>query len=216
MPKKRVTFYIDGFNFYNGLKDAARNNAMWRRYYWLDLVKFAEQFLGQDEELVSVKYFTAVPLKTDKAQRQSALFRANKFINGARIEFINGKYYTKPITCNACKGSFNLAEEKRTDVNISVHLMADSAQDKTDIFVLISADSDLVPPLDFITNAYPNKRIRVYFPPHRKSHDLAKYSSNGKAIYLFYNELKFRKAMLDEKVDEIEIPKHWNYKKPSV
>ena len=32
--KQRVIVYIDGFNFYFGLK----SNAKWKKYYWLDIV----------------------------------------------------------------------------------------------------------------------------------------------------------------------------------
>lgn len=35
MDKQRVIVYIDGFNFYYGLKKDAR----WKKYYWLDIVK---------------------------------------------------------------------------------------------------------------------------------------------------------------------------------
>ena len=36
MEKQRVIAYIDGFNFYFGLRSEPR----WKRYYWLDVVKF--------------------------------------------------------------------------------------------------------------------------------------------------------------------------------
>ena len=35
--KQRVIIYIDGFNFYYGLKTAP-----WKKYYWLDIVKVME------------------------------------------------------------------------------------------------------------------------------------------------------------------------------
>lgn len=50
MPN-RVTFYIDGFNFYNGLKDTIRSDKTWKKYYWLDFVALANQFL--DNSLAS-------------------------------------------------------------------------------------------------------------------------------------------------------------------
>ena len=39
--KQRVIVYIDGFNFYYGLKSTTR----WRKYYWLDIVKLFESFM---------------------------------------------------------------------------------------------------------------------------------------------------------------------------
>ena len=50
----RVITYIDGFNLYFGLKDSG-----YRRYYWLDVERLAENILRPGQELLAVKYFTA-------------------------------------------------------------------------------------------------------------------------------------------------------------
>ena len=63
MEKQKVIIYVDGFNFYYGLK----KNRQWRRYYWLDVIKFFEKFMKPDQELVCVKYFSARPNNTDIA-----------------------------------------------------------------------------------------------------------------------------------------------------
>jgi hypothetical protein len=41
MNKQKVIVYVDGFNFYYGLK----GDPKWKRYYWLDIVKFFEKFI---------------------------------------------------------------------------------------------------------------------------------------------------------------------------
>jgi len=113
----RTIFYIDGFNFYNGLKSASHElDKSWRKYYWIDFVKFANQFLDSSHELIAVKYFTANPLDSGKEKRQSALFKANKFLNGDKIQFIKGKYYKKTIRCAAsCKeGLIYLKKREQT------------------------------------------------------------------------------------------------------
>jgi hypothetical protein len=86
---KRVIFYFDGFNFYNGLKDKSAIFPKWKNYYWVDLVKFCNQFIGDEHSLIKVKYFTAPPSDNKKRSRQSAFFAANMLINGELIEFIN-------------------------------------------------------------------------------------------------------------------------------
>ena len=43
MDKKRVTFYVDGFNFYYGLKRKKQVDRSWQRFYWIDVVKLFEQ-----------------------------------------------------------------------------------------------------------------------------------------------------------------------------
>lgn len=202
----RTTFYIDGFNFYHGLVEARRTiSGNWKNYYWIDFVKFARQFLSEHHDLVSVKYFTAPPLDAGKEARQSALFKANKYINEEKIEIIKGKYYQKSIKCGAiCKQRFDIYEEKRTDVNISVEMIGDCAFNKTDLIILLSADSDLVPPLEYIIKNFPEKRLKIIFPPCRKSTDLSRLvkSRGEKVIFLDSNELKLKKAIM---TDEIEV-----------
>lgn len=70
---KRVIFYIDGFNFYYGLKTKG-----WRKYYWLDCVSFFEKFLKPYQELIELNYFSAKPKGSDKSRRQEAFFSSNK------------------------------------------------------------------------------------------------------------------------------------------
>ena len=45
MEKQKVIVYVDGFNFYYGLK----GDPKWKRYYWLDIVKFFELFMRPAE-----------------------------------------------------------------------------------------------------------------------------------------------------------------------
>lgn len=213
----RTTFYIDGFNFYHGLRSARKEHGpQWKNYYWLDLVKFANQFLTDKHELIAVKYFTAAPLDASKEVRQSALFKANKYINKDKIQFIKGKYYQKSIRCGStCKNLFVIHEEKRTDVNISVEIMGDCAFDKTDLIVLVSADSDLVPPIEYVIKNFPQKRVKIFFPPCRKSTDLmSMMKKNGeKVVFLDTNELKFKKSIMPRHVDiggnTADIPTTW-------
>jgi hypothetical protein len=213
----RTTFYIDGFNFYNGLKSAmSKISPAWKQYYWIDFVQFAQQFLSPNHELVAVKYFTATPLDPGKERRQSALFRANKLINDSKIEFIKGKYYKKPIRCQGlCKQTFIIHEEKRTDVNISVEIMGDCAFNKTDLIVLISADSDLVPTLEYVLTHFTDKKVKVFFPPCRKSTDLMGLlkSKGERVIFLDSNELKLRKSKIPHSITiggtTVNIPAEW-------
>ena len=101
---KRVTFYIDGFNFYFGLKRTKRIDPAWKRFYWIVMVKLCESFLGTGQVLEKVIYFTASPLSPQKNSRQSAFLNANKLINGNRFEVVRDKYLEKHIICPYCKG----------------------------------------------------------------------------------------------------------------
>ena len=60
--KTRVTFYVDGFNFYFGLRRTRKADNAWSNTYWINLVKLFDSFLGPDQQLEKVVYFTASPL----------------------------------------------------------------------------------------------------------------------------------------------------------
>lgn len=67
---KRVMVYIDGFNFYYGLRRSLQADPKWGNSYWIDMVKLCEGFLAQEETLEKVIYFTASPLSSGKQNRQ--------------------------------------------------------------------------------------------------------------------------------------------------
>jgi len=212
----RVTFYIDGFNFYYGLR-RARKLAYWENYNWIDVVKLCSSFLAKDQMLQKVVYFTASPLDPSKNSRQSAFLNANRIINKDKFEVVRGKYLKKDITCPYCNGTFHRPEEKKTDVNISVRMMADCAASVTDVVALVSADSDLIPPIEFIQTHYTDKRVKVYFPPSNFSNDINTYLilHKDKPILLMKNKWRFRNAIMPDKVTDGEsvcvIPDKWKH-----
>ena len=89
-----------------------------------------------------------------------------------------GKYQNEPQTCRLCGGKDTISHEKMTDVNIAVEMMGDAYQDRFDTALLISADSDLCPPVSTIRRIFPPKRVVVGFPPSRRSAELASVASN--------------------------------------
>jgi len=54
-----------------------------------------------------------------------------------------------------------------TDVNIAVEVLADAYSDKYDMALLITGDSDLIPPINAVHSLFKNKRVFVAFPPNR-------------------------------------------------
>ena len=69
-----------------------------------------------------------------------------------------------------------ISQEKMTDVNIAVELLEDAFQDRFDTALLISADSDLVPPVLAVKRLFPKKRVVTVFPPGRSSQALKQCS----------------------------------------
>ena len=141
---QKVIVYIDGFNFYFGLK-----SKKWKKYYWLDLVKFCNQFLKPHQELVEVNYFSAVSSNNKaKQDRQDLFFTANKL--NSKFNLHLGKFLKKSKTCNKCNFSYDTFEEKETDVRIATNIIRDVVLNKCTLSILITADSDLIPPIDCI------------------------------------------------------------------
>jgi len=136
-------------------------------------------------------------------------------LNGSRFEIVKGKYYTKSIECPYCQGVINKPEEKRTDVNVAVKMVSDATLNKTDTFVLVSADSDLVPPLEFIKKHFPEKKIKIYFPPSNFSSDLNNFPKRdkGKAVKLENNKAKFLNSVMSDTISDSSkvytIPDKW-------
>lgn len=192
---KKVIFYFDGFNFYNGLRDKSVKNHAWKNYYWIDFVKFCNQFVYEGSELIAVKYFTSPPMNDQKRSKQSALFGANKLINKDKFLVVNGKFSNKEIECRAhCKLKFLHLEEKRTDVSIAVNILLDCFENKVDTIVVVSADSDQIPTIQAIKTKFPDKKLKIYFPPCRNSADILQHSSP--VVYLENHEDKFKASVM--------------------
>ena len=172
----------------------------WKKFYWIDIVKFFRHFVGNNQILQKVYYFTAPPLKLDKSNRQSELLLANMAINANSFEVIRGQFYEKQVTCKVCKNKYTVAEEKRTDVNISVRMMRDCATGDVDTIVLVCADSDLIPPLQCVKELYPEKKVRVYFPPglYSGAHVALMKAENKNVVRLEKSKMKFAASIMPD------------------
>lgn len=215
-----VNFYIDGYNLYYGLRAAKNAAPKWRVAYWIDFVELCRKFLGPDQELGKVVYFTATPLHPGKAARQSALLYANKALHPNEFEIVRGRYLSKRFKCPRCKRFFPRPEEKKTDVNISVRLLGDCMVNVTDRVVLVSADSDLIPPLSFIIHNFPAKKIRVMFPPTLNCKEMKALMrlNSLKTVFLENNYAKFLQSKLPDDVTvngtTYSIPQKWKSRIP--
>lgn len=113
---ERVLVYVDGFNLYFGLKSKG-----WRRYYWLNLCRLAENLLLPRQGLFGVNYFTSrIAGPPDKMRRQAIWLEAIETQSRCRMYF--GKYLASRQTCPRCKHKYCVQTEKMTDVNIATHM----------------------------------------------------------------------------------------------
>ena len=165
----RVIVYVDGFNLYYGLK-----SKKWRYYYWLNIHELSKNLLESDQNLAEVHYFstriTDNGRNSQKRKRQKVYFEALETLPDTNLHF--GHYLAKKQKCWNCKTSWRIFEEKMTDVKIAVQLLNDAQDNKFDTAIIISADSDLVPPIEAVLQRYQCKRVIVAFPPNRNSNQL--------------------------------------------
>jgi hypothetical protein len=161
-----VIAYVDGFNLYHGL-----HQAYGRRYLWLDLQHLVQRLRPADQ-ILAVRYFTAeVKDDPDGLARQRTYLAALK-AHCAQVKIVLGRYQTKTMTCRQCGSAWTSYEEKETDVNVAVALVADTAASASHIALIVSADSDLCPAIRTARSLNPRRRMIVAFPPRRSSFEI--------------------------------------------
>jgi uncharacterized LabA/DUF88 family protein len=189
--RERLVVYVDGFNLYHGLHDAAGT-----RLLWLDLVRLSE-VLRPRSQVVRVRYFTAPVLdQPDAASRQQEYQDALVALYGDRVAIEQGRYQSKQMKCRACGATWSAREEKETDVNIAVSLVSDAAARDMEAALLISADSDLAPAVRAAKRLHPGLFVAAAFPPKRFSVELKTLMSASFPIGMN----KLRASMLPDEI----------------
>jgi len=175
---QRVISYVDGFNLYFGLRDSGL-----RRHLWLDLLKLSENLLKSGQVLVQVKYFTShISGPHSKRRRQLAYLEALGTLDAGRFSMSFGKYQDNPRRCGKCGAEESVPAEKMTDVNIAVEMLKDAFQERFDVALLVSADSDLCPLVKAVRTLFPQKAVVAAFPPGRAAR-VKHFETPGMGIY---------------------------------
>lgn len=148
---KRVSVYIDGANFYYGLKTINE------RYsdIFFDFENFVKEVIENDE-LITIYYYNA-PLKENLNKwvywNQMKLF--------ARLEKIPR---CKVVLCKRQKRVDRDEQEyyviKGDDIHLSLDMLRDACKDKYDKAILISGDGDFTPLVNYVIKE--KKEVEVY------------------------------------------------------
>ena len=230
---RRVLAYIDGFNVYYGLRHACRDadhhhlkhggdpaECLGRSLYWLDLRAVVVGQLKRSERCVGIKYFSAprrvpelveVPdpsRYTSSNARQSTYLDALRTLKDLEIEL--GWYSENdPIECLKCGNRWPNFEEKVTDVNIATHMLMDAFNDRFDLAFVLSADADLVPPIQAVRQMGKDVVVGL-FPGRKRAKHLRTAASEIRGMRIRY----LRKRVLPQTVDReglppLECPDEW-------
>lgn len=159
---KRAAFYVDGFNLYHSI-----DNLGDPRLKWLSLATLARMLVpSRDETVAAITYFSALATRRGPA----SIARHRSYVSALKaegVEVVLGRFKDQPRRCFNCRHQWMHPEEKETDVNIAIRMVSDGYRDVYDVCYLVSADTDLVPPLQMIRNELPAKEIVAVSPPNR-------------------------------------------------
>ncbi len=180
----RTYVYIDGFNFYyRAVKDTP--------YKWLDFNTLFQHLLNPKNQIISIKYFTALvsgKFDPDQPIRQKTYLRAiQKYIPQLSIYY--GHFLSHEIFAPLAKPEGNKrfvriikTEEKGSDVNLAIHVLNDAWLDLYDCAVIVSNDSDLAESFRLVKEQH-NKVIGLITPGKgHPSRELLKYADFTKRI----------------------------------
>ncbi len=161
----RTFVYVDAFNLYYGcLKKTP--------YRWLNLSQLCKLLLPSND-VQCIKYFTARvgsrPDNPDQPTRQQLYLRALATLPDVQVFF--GHYLAHdvymPLAHPPATGSkfvcVTKTEEKGSDVNIATHLISDGYENRFDVAVLITNDSDLLEPVKLVVNRL-EKKVGILNP----------------------------------------------------
>jgi hypothetical protein len=200
-PPRPVIVYIDGFNLYFGMKEEGLN-----RFYWLDVHKLAQSFIRPQHTLQGVRYFSArISGGAGKQQRQSAYLQAVENLVGCTTHY--GQYQNTSRQCTKCQHVDQVPNEKMTDVNLAVELLTDAFNNSFDTAIIVSADSDLSPPIEKVRLLFPQKKVMVAFPPGRSSKRLMQIASG----YFYISRSSLAQSQLP---NQITLPSGYVLNRP--
>ena len=169
MMKMKTIVYVDAFNLYYGALKGTPHK-------WLDLIALCRVMIPTSD-VIGIKYFTAKvhPRNDDQGQpvRQQMYLRALKTI--PNLQLIYGHYLSHVVwmpLANPELGRKPFAQvvktdEKGSDVNLASHLLLDAFDGAFDCAVIISGDSDLKTPVQFVANRF--KKIVGVLNPQKNA-----------------------------------------------
>ena len=148
----RTYVYVDGFNlYYRALRRT--------KFKWLNLEALAIRLLGSENEIETIRYFTApVSGKFDPGApvRQQRYLQALSTLSCVSIH--QGNFLTqpkiRPLVNPKPEGPTHVeiwnTEEKGSDVNLATYLIHDAWRNLFDVAVVLSQDTDLNEPVRIV------------------------------------------------------------------
>lgn len=158
---KQACVYVDGFNLYHALHSLGKNYLKWVNYR-----KLAESFLRADERLQEVYLFTSLTtISEEKRLRNQSFLDACRSVG---IEIVQAKFVQEKKYCKKQERYCKFTTEKGNDVALAIKMVADAYDGATHRIILVTADTDLIPAVQYIQNRFPEIEVSLFIPPNRK------------------------------------------------
>lgn len=209
----RTTVYIDGFNLYYRMLKGKPG------VKWLNPKTLAEVVLNPTHVINRVNYYTArISARAndpDAPARQAIYLKALSTIPEVSVH--EGSFLTsepwmalaQPLSARPAGYTWALpapdvvkvmkTEEKGSDVNLASHLVRDAFQDKFDVAVILTNDSDLVEPVR-IAIQEAGKRVGVLVPVKYPTQSLINVAS----FYLHIRPGHLSKAQFPDPINMMD------------
>ncbi len=198
----RTAFFIDGFNLFHSLD----SQAAYHKYKWLNLAKLSQGFIGSQDTISDIYYFTTYTTwDSQKLAKHQNYVKALQ-LTGVKVVF--GEFRNVDRVCRLCGKSYRTFEEKRTDVNIAIHLFQTAVADIWDKAVIISGDSDLILAVEAVKKTFLHKQVGIIIPIGRRAEEL-------KQVADFHIKLKERHLKTCQFDDILKIDSHQVLKRPN-
>lgn len=191
----RANVYIDGFNLYHALQAD--------HHKWLNLRALSRVFLPPESHVIgTIYYFSAYATWRPASYKRHREYI--KALEATGVTPVLGSFKAKDRMCKMCGAKYIGHEEKESDINIAVNLLNDAVEDRFDLAILISSDSDLCPALRLVKSKYPGKEIRIVTPrPLKTSYDLVS-AAGGTGCYRQIRPVHFGRSLFAEQVLDAE------------
>jgi len=177
----KTTFLIDGFNLYHSVDEYFSETGNMAK--WLDveglcrsLLPSMARDLGERMELASVYYFTARNSHLQRrdgsrVQRQAIYLKA---LAATEVTIVHGAFKKVSRKCHECGAVYSGHEEKKTGVAIACKALELCFSSEVDAIVLVTGDTDQVPPFEYIGSQFPTIHRIIAFPRGRENRELSR------------------------------------------
>ncbi len=160
---KRVAVFIDGNNFYYGLRRIYGKNKSLKVF---DFKKFSE-FLSGKDKIVNIFYYNA---QLDKENNQEKYDSQKQFFE--KLKEIPNFHL---ILCKLLKRNITGTNQiyyiiKEDDINMAVDMVEGACENRYDTAIIVSGDGDFVPAVKAIQRK--NKIVQNIYFEHSSSRNL--------------------------------------------